>query len=346
VDAFARRTLDWYDRHGRKDLPWHRDRTPYGVWISEVMLQQTQVATVIPYYETFMARFPNVATLARADLDAVLALWTGLGYYARARNLHAAAARIAAVHGGELPDDLDALMALPGIGRSTAGAIYAAAFGKRAAILDGNVKRLLARFHAVSGYSGSSATANALWQFADSHTPMNRVAEYTQAVMDLGAMVCKRGTPQCDRCPHRTECTAYATNTVANYPQPRPRRDLPAKRCRMYLLTDHNGRCLLEKRPPTGIWGGLWNPIERPIDDDDADLLTALGLKATGDVEYLTGFRHTFTHFHLDVEPVRVPVCGPAQPADGERYRWYGLGNNEPIGLSRVAVRLLAMIAP
>lgn len=197
MDDFAKRALAWYDAHGRKNLPWHTDRTPYRIWVSEVMLQQTQVKTVIPYFERFTRRFPNVSTLAQSDLDDVLALWTGLGYYARGRNLHAAAIAICDLHAGELPADLDALIALPGIGRSTAGAILASAYGIRAPILDGNVKRLLARFHAIEGYPGSTATSKELWKHTATHTPSARVADYTQAVMDLGAMICTRTKPSC-----------------------------------------------------------------------------------------------------------------------------------------------------
>ncbi len=347
MNSFARRVLDWYDAHGRKNLPWHIDRTPYRVWISEVMLQQTQVATVIPYFERFTARFPNAATLAQAEIDEVLALWTGLGYYARARNLHDAAKRIVESHGSELPADLAALMALPGIGRSTAGAILASAFEIRAPILDGNVKRLLARFHAVAGYPGSTATAKQLWQRAESHMPDERVRDYTQALMDLGALVCTRSKPSCTACPLASDCIAYARDAVTEFPHPRPKRHMPVRRTRMWLLTDELGRCLLERRPLNGLWGGLWNPIERQLDDDVNQVLGSLGLQRRSNVEPMTEFRHTFTHFHLDVEPVRVHVYGSgAQVADGEQRRWYGPGANEPIGLSRVAERLLAMISP
>ncbi len=345
MDEFARQALTWYDAHGRRNLPWHIDRSPYRIWISEVMLQQTQVAIVIPYFQRFIARFPNVFALARADLDDVLALWTGLGYYARGRNLHAAAIAIADRHAGELPADLDALIELPGIGRSTAGAILASAFAVRAPILDGNVKRLLARFHAVEGYPGTTATSKQLWQHADAHTPSTRVADYTQAVMDLGAMVCTRTKPSCETCPLRDDCEALRTDTVSRFPQPRPRRTLPIKRTRMWLFTDERGRCLLEKRPPSGIWGGLWGPIEQTTEAPIDDVLATLGLQLEGDLMPLDGFRHTFTHFHLDVHPLRVPVArSNTTIADSDRYRWYGPGDNQPIGLSRVAERLLAMI--
>ena len=346
MDAFAARVLDWYDREGRKDLPWHRSRTPYRIWLSEVMLQQTQVATVIPYFERFIARFPNVDALARAALDEVLALWTGLGYYARARNLHAAAREIAAKHAGELPADLDQLMRLPGIGRTTAGAILAAAFGERAPILDGNVKRVLARFHALPGHPGESRTAHALWTYADAHTPNERVADYTQAIMDLGALVCRRSKPDCERCPVNADCEARASARVDQFPAPRPRRELPTRRARMFLITDADGRCLLERRPPTGLWGGLWTPPEREADTPLTALLAELGFDHDAPVpQVLQPFRHSFTHFHLDIEPVRARLpSAPPTLADADRYRWWSMRDNEPIGLAAPAVKLLAAL--
>ncbi len=345
MDDFAHRVLAWYDQHGRKDLPWQVDRTPYRVWVAEVMLQQTQVTTVIPYYERFMARFPTLTALAQADVEDVLALWSGLGYYARGRNLHAAAQRIANDYDGEPPRELEALQALPGIGRSTAGAILASAFGIHAVILDGNVKRVLARYHAVEGYPGSTTTARLLWQHAESHTPRARVADYTQAVMDLGATLCTRGRPRCGACPLRSTCAAHQRDTVTHYPQPRPRRVMPVKRTRMWLLTDAESRCLLEKRPPSGIWGGLWNPIERAVDESADEVLESLGLLAAGEAEPLAEFRHTFTHFHLDIAPMRVTVREARTGiADGEKLRWYSVRDDEPVAWSRVAVRLLATI--
>ena len=272
--------IEWFDTHGRKDLPWQHPRSPYRVWISEVMLQQTQVATVMPYFERFVARFPNVDALARAEIDEVLHLWTGLGYYARGRNLHAAARHIVAAHKSELPRTLDALMALPGIGRSTAGAILAAGYSIRAPILDGNVKRVLARFFAVSGYPAERLISESLWSHAEAHTPHARVGDYTQAIMDLGATLCTRSKPRCAQCPIATRCAAYIRDSVACYPAPRPRKTLPVKRARMYLLVDPTGRCLLERRPPTGIWGGLWTPPERAADYRVDQMLDEIGLRS------------------------------------------------------------------
>ena len=347
TDAFAERLLAWYDVSGRKDLPWHRERTPYRIWLSEVMLQQTQVTTVIPYFERFVARFPNVSALARAELDHVLALWTGLGYYARARNLHAAAQVIEREHRGDLPRDLDALLRLPGIGRSTAGAILAAAFDVRAPILDGNVKRVLARYHAVSGYPGSKPTADALWRHADAHTPIERVAAYTQAVMDLGALVCRRRAPDCAGCPVHDGCAAFAQGAVDRYPEPRPKRALPVRATRMFVLQDASGRCLLERRPLNGLWGGLWTLPQRDANAELATLLDELGLdsRTASATSTLPSFRHTFTHFHLDIEPVRAALAAPAPTiADVDRYRWWSSRDNEPIGLTAPAVRLLAAV--
>ncbi len=347
MSLFADQVLAWFDVHGRKDLPWQHPRTPYRVWISEVMLQQTQVATVIPYFERFVQRFPNVTTLARAELDDVLHLWTGLGYYARGRNLHAAAKQIMADHGAELPQDLDALVALPGVGRSTAGAILSAGYGIRAPILDGNVKRVLARQLAVSGYPGESNVAAQLWAHADANTPTTRVADYTQAIMDLGATLCTRSKPRCSDCPVATSCAAHRQEATHLYPSPKPRKVLPVKRARMFLLVDSDGRCLLERRPPTGLWGGLWNPPERAAGYRADELLDELGLRPSSAIERRTlpDFRHTFTHFHLDIEPLRIDVsAGTLSVADRDRWRWFGVGENEPFGLSAVAVRLLSLV--
>ena len=350
MDWFAERLLAWFDRHGRRDLPWQHPRTPYRVWVSEIMLQQTQVATVIPYYQRFMARFPDVACLAAAEIDEVLHLWTGLGYYARGRNLHRAAQVVMQRHGGRLPDDVDALAELPGIGRSTAGAIAAIAFGRRAAILDGNVKRVLARFHAVPGHSGETATLRMLWQHAEAHTPYRRVDDYTQAVMDLGATLCARTRPRCTKCPVASRCTAFAQGSVDQYPGRRPQRDKPIRAARMFLVTDPDGRCLLEQRPASGLWGGLWTPPERAADAAIETVCKDLGIPARDVASTRMGksFRHTFTHFHLDIEPVYVELAQAAcAVADRGGLCWYasGAGGTRPaLGLSAPAARLLATL--
>jgi A/G-specific adenine glycosylase len=346
---FPDQVLAWFDVHGRKDLPWQHPRTPYRVWISEVMLQQTQVATVIPYFERFMDRFPNVTTLAHAELDDVLHIWTGLGYYARGRNLHAAARCVVRDHDSELPHDLDALIALPGIGRSTAGAILSAGHGIRAPILDGNVKRVLSRYFAVPGYPGHSSVAETLWEHAEANTPTTRVADYTQAIMDLGAMLCSRSSPRCLECPLVSSCAARREGATHHYPAPKPRKVMPVRRAQMFLIVDTDGRCLLERRPATGLWGGLWNPPERTLDVDTDQLLAELGLHSSSvlDRQRLPQFRHTFTHFHLDIEPLRIDVSAePHSVADHDRWRWYRIGAKEPLGLSAVAVRLLLLVHP
>jgi A/G-specific adenine glycosylase len=320
--AVARRVLAWYDRHGRKDLPWQHPRSAYRVWLSEVMLQQTQVATVTPYFQRFVTRFPDIATLAAAPLDEVLRHWAGLGYYARARNLHRAAQRIVTEHGGEFPRDFDAVQALPGIGRSTAGAILAQAFGQRHAILDGNVKRLLCRYHAVPGWPGEPRVAAELWRHAEAQLPSRRLADYTQALMDLGATVCAR-RPDCARCPLRSDCRAHAQGQELKYPQPRPRKARPLRATRMLILERADGSILLERRPARGIWGGLWSPPEWPDDTNlDRHCRKRYGVRVQR-LHALAPLRHGFTHFDLDIHPIRLRVCGqPASVLQEDRV-WY-----------------------
>jgi A/G-specific adenine glycosylase len=307
--SFSTRILRWYDRYGRHDLPWQQQRSPYRVWVAEVMLQQTQVATVIPYYQRFMQTFPQLKSLAEAPLDQVLEHWAGLGYYSRARHLHKAAGLIATEHGGQFPLDIEDLVALPGIGRSTAGAILAQALEQRHAILDGNVKRVLCRYHAVAGWPGKTAVQKQLWQFAEQHTPSERVADYTQAIMDLGATLCSRSSPRCGQCPLRADCSAHQLGVVKQYPAPRPKKQLPVKAARLLILTDPaTGRIMLEKRPPAGIWGGLWSlPETEPEAEVDQVCQQRWGLKILN-VEACDAFRHTFSHYHLDILPCRVQV--------------------------------------
>ena len=274
---FSRHLLAWFDGHGRKDLPWQRNPTPYRVWVSEIMLQQTQVQTVIPYYERFMARFPDVSSLALADLDEVLHLWTGLGYYARGRNLHRAAIQIRQ-SGGVFPSTREGLEALPGVGRSTAAAVLALAFGERAAILDGNVKRVLCRFHAVEGDIRRSSTVRELWEHAESHTPERRLADYTQAIMDLGATVCARRTPKCDSCPLAGRCKALAHGRAGEFPQRRRARAKPVRKARMYVIATPAGACLLERRSARGVWGGLWTPPQRGADCTPMEICREFGI--------------------------------------------------------------------
>jgi A/G-specific adenine glycosylase len=347
MDWFPSQLLAWFDAHGRRNLPWQQDRTPYRVWVSEIMLQQTQVTTVIPYFEKFIAHFPDVGSLAAAHQDEVLHHWTGLGYYARGRNLHRAAGKVLAEFSGELPPTVELLETLPGVGRSTAGAIAAIAQGVRAPILDGNVKRVLARFHAVSGYPGESKVAKELWAFAEEHTPTRRIADYTQAIMDLGAAVCVRGLPDCQSCPLHEQCQAFATDTVAQYPGRKPKKEKPARAARLFLLHDSAGGCLLEQRPQDGIWGGLWGPPEWPIATSAEDFLRHVGLSVDQTLHTHTGngFRHTFSHFHLDIEPIYIAVrTRPSIIRDQDSFRWYQSGANELLGLSAPAVKLLSSL--
>jgi len=257
VSDFARRVIDWQRSHGRSDLPWQGTRDPYAIWLSEIMLQQTQVATVVPYYLRFRARFPDLGSLAAADEDAVLRLWSGLGYYSRARNLHRAAQAVVTQHAGAFPRELADIEALPGIGRSTAAAIAGFAFGARAAILDGNVKRVLARHFAIEGFPGERAVEQRLWQLAESLLPAKDIEPYIQGLMDLGATVCTTRAPQCARCPVRASCAALAQNRVAELPAPRPRRVVPHRRTAMLVLR-REGDVLLQKRPAVGVWSRLW----------------------------------------------------------------------------------------
>ena len=307
--SFSTRVLAWYDEYGRHELPWQQQRTLYSVWIAEIMLQQTQVATVIPYYRRFLDTFPDIASLAGSSLDTVLEHWSGLGYYSRARNLHQAATRIASEHGGAFPERFDDVVALPGIGPSTAGAILAQALDQRHAILDGNVKRVLCRYHAVDGWSGKTAVQKQLWAFAEQHTPAKRVADYTQAIMDLGATLCTRSSPQCTQCPLRSDCAARLENRVDHYPVPRPRRQMPVKTARFLILTDNqSGKILLEKRPPSGIWGGLWSLPEADVDESIEQLCRQLWGLSVLNNEDCGRIRHTFSHYHLDITPCRVQV--------------------------------------
>ncbi|MEP3561040.1 MAG: A/G-specific adenine glycosylase [Marinobacter sp.] len=324
-DLFADKLLDWYDNHGRHNLPWHHNRNAYRVWVSEIMLQQTQVATVIPYFEAFMASFPDVQALAAAPVDDVLSHWSGLGYYARARNLHKAARQVVNEFGGEFPQDQETLESLTGIGRSTAAAILAQAFGKRAAILDGNVKRVLARYHAVPGWPGQSTVLKQLWEHAETHTPDQRVRDYTQGIMDLGAMVCTRSKPKCDNCPLNGGCIAYAENQPHQYPGSKPKKQKPEKTTWMLIFEDNEGRILLERRPPSGIWGGLWSLPELDPAYGTEELQEAcereLGLVCS-DPELISGFRHTFSHYHLHIQPARLPVSASTKVSDSENQRW------------------------
>ncbi len=343
-NRFSNRVLAWFDEHGRKDLPWQQNITPYRVWISEIMLQQTQVATVIPYFQTFMERFSCVSELAKAEQDDVLHLWSGLGYYSRARNLHKAAQMIVNDFSGEFPRSVEQLMDLPGIGPSTAGAIASISMGIRAPILDGNVKRVLARYNAVAGWPGKSAVAKELWGIAEELTPAERVADYTQVMMDLGAMICTRTKPSCMRCPLKQDCEAHRKGEETLYPGSKPKKDKPERSVRMLMIINKHGEVLLEKRPDTGIWGGLWSFPEVQIDDDlktEASRISRLELSG---YEEWDAFRHTFSHYHLDIVPVKAFAESTSAINDGDRWHWFQPDIPSELGLAAPVSKLLKKI--
>ncbi|MEW6998709.1 A/G-specific adenine glycosylase [Colwelliaceae bacterium BS250] len=346
--AFSDKVLAWFNDQGRTHLPWQQNKTPYSVWISEVMLQQTQVATVIPFYLRFMQSFPTIIDLANADEDLVLHHWTGLGYYARARNLHKAAKQIRDDHNGNFPITIEEVIALPGIGRSTAGAILSLALNQHHPILDGNVKRVLARHFMVAGYPGQSAFDKPLWQLSEQVTPAIGVANFNQAMMDLGAMVCTRSKPNCTECPLKADCQAFFHEKQSEFPGKKPKKDKPVKKTTMVMFTDKDS-VLMYKRPPTGIWGGLWSFYEIDHNDELEALVIDLGLSMQSS-EQLKGFRHTFSHFHLDITPLQVTVAtadvitNAMNVNENQPQLWYHLGRGENVGLAASSKTLLAML--
>lgn len=339
--ALAKPLLEWFARHGRHDLPWQHDVSAYRVWLSEIMLQQTQVATVIPYFERFTGRFADVGQLAAAPLDEVLHLWSGLGYYARARNLHRTSNLVVAEYNGQFPRDIDALLALPGIGRSTAGAILALVYNDPHPILDGNVKRVLARYHGVGGWPGEARVAKTLWKHAAAHTPNKRVGDYTQAIMDLGATVCTRTRPRCDACPLQAACVGFASGRQAEFPGRKPRRVLPERSTRFVIARCDANRFLLSRRPPHGIWGGLWSFPELDPEDNLERWCHGHGLRATGAVIEQPRVRHTFTHFRLTITPLEIAVEQAATVMDSDRWLWYNVDEPNEVGLAKPVAALL-----
>jgi len=345
AEAFAARLLRWYDLHGRKDLPWQKPRSPYRVWLSEVMLQQTQVATVVPYFLRFVEKFASLRGLAAAKLDDVLALWSGLGYYSRARNLHRTAQICVERHRGSLPRDFDALTALPGIGRSTAGAILAQAHGLRFAILDGNVKRVLARYHGVRGWPGAAAVSTQLWKFAELHTPRTRSAEYTQAIMDLGATLCTRARPRCLECPLARDCVAHRDGLTGTLPARKPARSVPTRATLMLLLRDRHGRILLERRPHTGVWAQLWSLPEAP--DLAAARIRARREQIAGrapELRELNSFVHSFSHYKLSVTPFAGKIDHSRRVEDRPDRRWVHLREAAALGLPAPVRKLIELV--
>jgi len=336
--TFASRLLAWWDVHGRKDLPWQHPRTPYCVWISEIMLQQTQVTTVIPYFERWMQRFPGIRELAAAPLDDVLEYWAGLGYYARARNLHKAAHICLEQHAGELPASASDLAALPGIGLSTANAIVSQSSDVPATVLDGNVRRVLARHAMIEGWTGSPPVQQALWSQAESRLPQRRGADYTQAIMDLGAMVCIRSNPGCPQCPVRDDCKSLAADLVARFPAAKPKTKVTDRAVFMLIWRDEGKRVLLERRPPAGIWGGLWCLPE-------ADSLAGLEEKAgfaLDDATRLTPREHRLTHLRMLIEPVMVHGARPTRVRCETEQRWIAPEAGLKLGVPKPVAELLA----
>lgn len=320
---FSTPLLNWFREHGRHELPWQYQPTPYTVWISEIMLQQTQAKTVIPYFNRFIKRFPDIISLAESNIDEVLSLWAGLGYYARGRNLHQLAQIIHTEHDDQLPADKAKLLALPGIGESTSSAIMALAFGQRHVILDGNVKRVLSRFYVINGWPGRSAITRQLWQLAEKNTPTENVAEYTQAIMDLGAMVCTPSKPKCHNCPVAQDCIAKQQQLQHQYPTPRVKKKIPLRKIILLLLQKKSGEILLQRRPPVGVWGGLWCFPECPHNEDIKNwLLVATGFSGTI-IKRMPVIIHTLTHFRMEISPVlmRIKKCHQIKETDDQR--WY-----------------------
>lgn len=339
-NVFANTLLSWFDQHGRKDLPWQQNKTPYRVWVSEIMLQQTQVSSVIQYYQRFMQSFPTIESLAEATEDSVLEHWAGLGYYARARNLHNTAKMVVYELNNTFPDTLEDIIKLPGIGRSTAGAILSISFKQSACILDGNVKRVLCRFHGISSWPGERKTEQHLWKLAEQHTPAYRNDDYTQAIMDLGATCCTRSKPSCERCPFMAHCHAFETSMQAQLPKPKPKKIIPQKEVWLALI-EYEGKILLEKRPPSGIWGSLYSLPEFSADlthpNVTAEIEHKFKLTLSLDDMHDT-IKHTFSHFKLDMKPLRLSVLDSNTAQinmihEASSFHWYEPSQLHTIGL-------------
>lgn len=338
----SQRLLKWYDKFGRQDLPWRLAITPYRVWLSEIMLQQTQVKTVIDYFNRFIATFPTVINLANAPEDEVLHLWSGLGYYSRARNLHKAAKIVRDKYHGEFPNSVDELITLPGIGRSTAGAIVAIAFDLAAPILDGNVKRVLTRFLALNDWPGTAEMSKILWENAKKFTPNKRASDYTQAIMDIGATICTRSKPNCVNCPIQSDCQAHQLQLTDQLPIRKPKKSIPTKSTLMLLIKNQHNEILLEKRPPVGIWGGLWClPVCDLAENIQSFCRKEFALEVNV-LETLTSFRHTFSHYHLEIFPIILRVNNSVlQLREAKPLLWYNEKNSRNLGFAAPIKKLL-----
>ncbi len=346
--SFSQAVVSWQKAHGRHALPWQNTTDAYRIWLSEIMLQQTQVAAVLGYYARFLERFPTLQDLAAAPSEDVMAQWSGLGYYTRARNLHACAKRVVDEYGGAFPSDPALLADLPGIGRSTAAAVSAFSSGTRAAILDGNVKRVFARVFGIEQFPGEKKVEEALWKRADALLPETGIEAYTQGLMDLGATLCTRSRPECGRCPLQARCVAYATGRTAELPVRKPKKTIPEKQAAMLVVVD-GGQVLLEQRAQTGIWGGLMSLPEvdghgaRREIDDAAVLSAAAAFGEVEEMQALLPLVHVFTHYRLHIAPFKVALA--ARGAAPERHLWWALADIERAPLPAPVKKLLLDLA-
>jgi len=339
---FASRVIDWQKLHGRHDLPWQNTQDPYAIWVSEIMLQQTQVSSVVGYYQRFMQRFPDIAALAAASQEEVLQYWSGLGYYSRARNLHAAAQKILHEHSATFPEDIDSIQALPGIGRSTAAAIAAFAFGQHQAILDGNVKRVLARCFGIEGWPGQPQVQKRMWLLAEALLPQQEIEAYTQGLMDLGATLCTR-TPECSRCPLHEVCIAYREGTVHSIPSPKPRKPVPQRETVMLMLLSGN-EILLQKRPQTGIWGGLWSLPEVAASENAGEIVKQRFGLETEALPALPPLVHAFTHFTIKVTPQPLLARSKTRQSMEPGWLWLDLEDAAGAALPAPVKKLLRQL--
>ena len=341
---FSARIVQWQKQHGRHNLPW-QGADAYRVWLSEIMLQQTQVVTVIPYYQRFVESFPTIVALAAATTDEVLSHWSGLGYYARGRNLHKTAKIVVEQYRGDFPRQFEQILELPGIGRSTAAAICALAYHERRSILDGNVKRVLARYLGISGVTSNPTVETLMWLQADALLPQQDVAIYIQAQMDLGATICTRSKPKCGVCPVQSDCVAFLSNRVAELPTPKVRKSVPEKNTTLLLLT-HGNDIFLEKREPQGIWGGMWCPPQ--IDDSFGvadDYVQHNGIAVSERIE-MEEFTHTFTHFKLHITPVLLRLNAKPARVQQTGSEWLDVDTALKSAIPAPVRKLLLLLKP